>query len=292
MSTQGLHQLSDEDLIKAHLSEATTDAAKNSLRTTPAGRVMLEVDADRRAGLAAKGIALWIESKSLDAGKVASALLRANQKEWTTARLVKVVEAAAMLTRTSEQFGRFGWFPYKPLITTIEMAVQREGLSPAFRTALEQWKEAIMPRELTPQEEREFGEVERISTQDVLVVGWPILSKAFATIERLQRIRVPLTEERKLIERLARVLDSYQKPKSGERLTVRIDASDAVGIGIAADVGKGGRAAGPAWAELLQHARTLNSTVPSQNGWSRPRASSKESRRSAFSNAFPIGSMT
>jgi hypothetical protein len=191
-------------------------------------------------------------------------LLRTNQKDWTVSRLAKVVEAAAGLQRGHELFTRFNWFPYKPLISSIESAAEREGVSADLRSALEKWKAALMPRALTPQEERELGEAERIASLDVEAVAWAKMSDAIVNIERLLRIRVPLTEERRLIERISRVLALTEKAAATEQSPVlRIDSTDAVGSKIAVDVAKGGRASGPHWAFLLEHARTLTSTKPS-----------------------------
>jgi hypothetical protein len=265
LKTRDLRTLSDEDLIKDHLKGAPSDSAKNSLGSTEAGCVILEANADRRATIAAAGLSLWINSEFRDAGKVTSALLRANPKDWTAARLAKVVQAAAGLVRGHELFTHFNWFPYKPLISAIENAAQREGVSPDLRSALEKWSAALMPRALTPTEEREFGEAGHIASLDVEDAEYAKISDAFATIERLQRIRVPLTEERKLIERLSRVLSLAEKSSGPEQAPVlRIDSTDAVGKKIAADVANGGRASGPDWAFLLGHARTLTTTKPSQ----------------------------
>jgi hypothetical protein len=264
MKLQNLLNLSDEALIKAHLQTAESDAAKGTLNSTEAGRVMIEADADRRASLAARGIELWIKEASCDAGKVSSALLRADQKAWTAARLAGVVEAAAALSRDHEHFLGFQRFPHKPLISAVEKAAARESLPAALRAALERWKAALMPRALTPREERELGEAERDALKDVETTPWSVISKGFATMERLQRIRTPLTEESRLIARLSRLLSAPGLPqgKNAEPF-VRIDTTDAIGIKIAADVASGGRAAGHAWAELLQHARTLTATAPS-----------------------------
>jgi hypothetical protein len=83
MTSKNLHTLSDEALIKAHLEAAESDGEKGSLNSTEAGRLMLEAGAERRASIAAAAIELWIGSGSVDPGKIASALLRANQKDWT-----------------------------------------------------------------------------------------------------------------------------------------------------------------------------------------------------------------
>jgi hypothetical protein len=264
LKTQDLRNLSDEELIQSHLKEAPSDSAKTSLGSTEAGCVILEADADRRASIAAAALSLWITSESRDAGKVASALLRMNQKDWTGSRLAKVVQTAAGLGCGHELFTRFNWFPHKPLISAVENAAEREGVPADLRSALEKWKAALMPRALTPTEEREFGEAEHVASLDVEAVAWAKMSAAFATIERLQRIRVPLTEERKLIERLSRVLSLPEKSRTTEKEPVlHIDSTDAVGIKISEDVAKGGRAFGPHWAVLLEHARTLTSTKPS-----------------------------
>src|SRR5204863_2287506 len=88
------------------------------------------------------------------------------------------------------------------------------------------------------------------------------------TFERLQRIRTPLKDERKLIERLTLLLGG-SAAGAGEKqpIAVHIDASDAVGKLIAADVAAGRRARGAAWAALLTHARSLSATRPSPK-WS------------------------
>src|SRR5689334_21248764 len=88
--TQDLRTLSDEELIKAHLQAAESDAAKNKLESTEAGCVIVEADADRRAAVAAAGLSLWITDEFHDAGKISSLLLRANQKEWTPSRVARV----------------------------------------------------------------------------------------------------------------------------------------------------------------------------------------------------------
>jgi hypothetical protein len=264
LKTQDLRTLTDEELIKTHLQSAESDAAKYTLGSTEAGCVILEADADTRAGIAAAGVRMWIRDQFLDCGKIASILLRANKKDWTAARLAQVVEAAAKLVRGSEQFMIFNWFPHKPLISAIEGAAELEGVPRGLRAALENWKAVLMPRELTPKEEREFGEAERITTMDVEEIEWSKMSQAFATCERLQRIRVPLTEERKLIERISTVLSLAQKPgEAGQAPVVRVDSTDAVGGRMAPDVAKDGRASGADWARILQHARTLNSNKPS-----------------------------
>ena len=256
----------EEALIKAHLKEIK-GAYPEKLKHTKAGAFMLAADADRRAGLAARAIGLWIKSGFHDAGKVASDLLRANPKDWTCARLVGVVEAAAALHRNHRWFGHFEWFPHRPLISAVEKAAAREPISPELRAALEHWMTAISPKELTPQEERELGEAERFVSEDTENVPWAKVSAAYETIERLLRIRSPLTNERKLIERLSILVSGGSGAKTDKTPPLRINASDAVGATIAADVAKGGRAGGPAWAALLNHARALTSTTPAEK-WS------------------------
>jgi hypothetical protein len=264
LSTRDLRTLSDEELIKAHLQAAESDVEKSVFGSTEAGCVIQEADADRKARIAAAGLSLWIRDEFLDAGKISSLLLRANQKDWTASRVTKVVDAAAKLDRGNAHFTCFNWFPHKPLISAIEKAAEREGVPDDLRAALEKWRAALMPRELTPEEEREFGEAERIAALDDDSIPWAKMSEAFATCERLQRIRVPLTEERKLIERISRVLSLAEKPgKASQVPVVRLDSTDAVGGKIAPDVAKGGRASGADWARLLEHARTLSSPKPS-----------------------------
>src|SRR5215831_5512345 len=174
MTSKELHTLSDAALIKAHLQAAESDGEKGSLNSTAAGRVMLEATAERRASIAAAAIELWIKGGSVEPGKIASALLRANQKDWTAARLVSVVEAASKLNRESPSFSGFQWFPHKPLISAIEKAAGVEPLSKEFRSALEKWKAALMPRPLTPKEEREMGEAERIALDDSVDRPWSV----------------------------------------------------------------------------------------------------------------------
>jgi hypothetical protein len=263
-----LANLSDDALIKAHVREAS-GCYPHGLHQAEAGRAMLASDADRRARLAARALELWPTSGYEAVGRIASELLRANAKEWTGPRLVQAVEAASVINREQEDFAHFNRFPHKPLISALEKAVSREPLSSDLRAALERWKAALMPRALTPKEERELGEAERIAAEDDDKVPWSKVSAAWQTIERLQRIRTPLADERKLIERLARLLSAARgrRPGDGEEIAVHIDTTDAVGALIAADVAKGKRAAGPAWAALLRHARTLAATAPSKK-WS------------------------
>jgi hypothetical protein len=264
MKSQDLHTLSDEALIKAHLQAVESDTAKGTLGSTEAGCVMLEAEADRRARLASLCLELWIQEGFHDAGKVASALLRANQKDWTAARLVGAVAAAAKLAREHPQFGWFQCFPHKPLISAVERAAASEPLPKDFCAAVAQWKAALTPRALTAREERQLGEAERFAADSSADIPREKTSAAFQTIEHLQRIRVPLTEESKLIERLGRVLGSAKGGRSGgSELVAPIDTTDAVGIRLAADTAKGARACGRAWAEMLLYARSLMATTPS-----------------------------
>jgi hypothetical protein len=261
MKSKDLHSLPDEALIKAHLQAAESDAAKGSLGTTEAGRVMLEGSADRKSAISALALELWINESFYDAGKVASALLRTNPKEWTASHLVPVVNAASKLNREHQQFGWFQGFPHKPLITAVEKAAASEPLSMEFRGALERWKAAVMPRPLTAGEHRELGEAQRVAMDESEGRPWSVTSAAFEAMERLKRITIPLAEERKLIERLAAVLAAAEGPTGGHPV-VHIDTTDAVGIKLAADVAKGGRASGRAWTDLLQFSRTLSATTP------------------------------
>src|ERR1051325_10938819 len=172
----------DEALIKQHLQEIK-GAYPEGLKHTETGRTILAADADRRASIAARALELWTGSgwapclpfssdrirarSGWDSfGRVASELLRANSKDWTVTRLVRAVEAAAVINREHGDFGGFRRFPFKPLIAAVEKAVDREPLSAELRAALEKWKAAISPRELTPKEEREFGEAERIAMDE------------------------------------------------------------------------------------------------------------------------------
>ena len=161
MNTQNLLELSDEELINAHLQAADSGAAKGVLTETEAGRAMLEADADRRANLAAAGLQLWLREQSCDGYNVVSALLRTEPKAWTATRLIKVVEVAAQFNRLHPKFVAFQWFPHKPLMSAVEKVAEKDGLPENLRAALERWKAALMPRALTPQEERELGEAER-----------------------------------------------------------------------------------------------------------------------------------
>lgn len=256
----------DEALIKKHLQEIK-GAHSEALKHTEAGRAILAADADRRASIAARALELWPGSNWDSVGRVASELLRSNSKDWTVARLVRAVEAAAVINREHEDFGGFSRFPFKPLISAVEKAVEHEPLSADLRTALEKWKTAVSPRALTPKEERELGGAERIAMDEETDRPWAVTSKAFETMERLLRIRTPLTEERKLIERLSQLLSAGGKPGANQTPQVHIDASDAVGTLVASDVAKGRRASGPAWASLLNHARSLTTTTPSKK-WS------------------------
>jgi hypothetical protein len=264
MKSKNLSALSDEALIKAHLQAVDDDAVKALLNSTEPGRFMLEADADRRAALAARGIELWLSGKSIDPGKVTSSLLRTHHSDWTAARLVNVVKAATVLNREHEQFAGFDWFPYKPLISALENVAADAPIPPELRTALEQWKAALMPRPLTPKEEREMGEAERVALGDDRDVPWARQSAAFATMERLERLRTAKAEERKLIERLSRLLAMREKGQNvDDAPVVRIDTTDTVGIRMAEDVAKGGPASGREWAALLSHARSLTTTTPS-----------------------------
>jgi hypothetical protein len=191
LKTRDLRTISDEELIKAHLQSAESRAARSSLGSTEAGCIIREADADRRTAIAAAGISVWIKDELLDAGAITSSLLRANQKEWTAHRVAKVVEAAAKLQRSSKQFTAFNWFPHKPLMSAIKSAVEREGVPADLRAAVEKWKAALMPRELTVEEERQLGEAQRITTMSVEEIAWSKMSEAFATCERFQRIRIP-----------------------------------------------------------------------------------------------------
>ena len=260
-----LGKLSDDALIQAHVQEAS-DCYPNGLLQTEAGRAMLAAEADRRAGLVTRAIKLWRTSGFEAVGRIASELLRANTKEWTAPRLVDPVEAASLLNRADEDFVQFNRFPYKPLITAVEKAIEREGLSPQLRVALERWKSALVPRPLTPKEERELGEAERIAADNDDKTPWSEVSVAWQRLERLQRIRMAMSDERKLIERLSRLLstENRHQPGDGQELAVHIDTTDAVGALIAADRANGKRAAGPAWATLFRHARSLASTAPSK----------------------------
>jgi Domain of unknown function (DUF4132) len=254
----------DEALISAHL-RAIRGAYPEALKHTNAGREILAGDADRRASIVARALEIW--PKSFES-RVASELLRANTKDWTTARLVRAVEAAAVIRRDTMDFYHFDRFPHKPLISAVENAVARESLSPELRAALERWKAAVSPRELTPAEERELGEAEVITEEDDDQRPWKEVSKAYETFERLERIRRPLKEERKLIERLSFLLSKAGAGrKRAEQPKLHLNASDAVGTLMAGDVAAGKRASGPAWAALLNHARTLTATTPSRK-WS------------------------
>jgi hypothetical protein len=165
MKKPDLRNSSDEALLKQHLQSAD-DNAKGSLNNTEAGRLMLEASAERRASLAARAIKFWIDEEYYDAGKVASALLRTNQKDWTAERLTPVVEAAACLSRENPKFGGFQWFPHKPLSAAIEKAAENGEMPENFRAALESWKAALMPRALTPKEERGLVEAERVAMDE------------------------------------------------------------------------------------------------------------------------------
>ena len=251
----------DDALIKAHLQEIR-GASRASLKHTKAGNEILAADPDQRASIAMRVLELWPDSGH-STSHIASELLRTGGKDWSSARLAGVIGAAAVVNREHPAFGGYSWFPFKPLISAVEKSVEHEPLSKELRMALEKWKAALSPRALTPAEERELGEAETIALvetpEDAVAMiqnpprPWSEISDAFATIERLNRIRTPLAEERKLIERLSGLL-------SGQ---VHIDTSDAVGTLVASDLAKGGRAAGVAWEAILSHARSLSSTTPS-----------------------------
>ena len=203
--------LDDDELIKAHLGakERSYDAA---LASSEAGRAIAGADTERRARLVAHALKLWSAGLG-DAGRVASDLLRANGKDWTPERLVEVVDAAAAVHRGHEFFTGYSRFPFKPLISAVEKAVGSGPMPTKFRAALEKWKAAVSPRELTPDEERKMGEAGRIAMADDNHerLPWSQISDAFATVERLERIRTPLTEERKLLERLTALLSKTDR---------------------------------------------------------------------------------
>jgi hypothetical protein len=257
-------QLDDEALIKAHLqaAERSYDAA---LASSEAGRAMLAAEAERRAVLAASALELWASGLH-DAGRVASDLLRASADDWTPARLLKIVEAAAAIERSHAEFTNYNRFPFKPLINAVEKAAVGGRLPKDLCAALQRWKAAITPRELIAAEERELAAAGRIAlADDQESLPWSKVSEAFQTMERLERIRKPLTDERKLLERLTILLSKTDETGSGRNnISVHIDPSDAVGSAIADAHRKGGRASGGAWAALLEHARTLNTAVPSR----------------------------
>ena len=101
-----------------------------------------------------------------------------------------------------------------------------------------------------------------LSDDEQNALPWSKVSDAFQTMDRLERIRKPLTEERKLIERLTNLLSKCDETSSsGHGICVHVNASDAVGAAIAAAHKKGGRAYGTAWAGLLRHARSLNTAA-------------------------------
>lgn len=249
----------DEALIHAHLREIK-GAYPVRLKPSKAGSQILAADADRRAGIAARALELWIESGADSFGHIASDLLRANSQDWTSARLANVVEAAAQLHREHPAFGGFNRFPFKPLISAVEKAAAAGPLTDDLRAALEKWKAAISARALTHDEERQLGEAETIALDDNESRPWSETSAAFETMDRLQRIRTPLTEERKLIDRLSALLSQAGSTTP----VIHIDTSDAVGTLVAADLAKNGRANAPGWAALLNHARSLSSNTPSR----------------------------
>src|SRR5205823_14476306 len=146
---------------------------------------------------------LWRTPGFAGAERIGSDLLRANSNEWTGPRLAGVVEAVAALHRGHEDFAHFDRLPFKPLIGAVEKAAAREGISPELRGALERWQAALAPRALTPDERKRFAEAKRIflRARDHENIEWETFSAASHTMDRLERIRTPLTEERKLSER-------------------------------------------------------------------------------------------
>ena len=227
----------DDALIKAHLREIK-GAHRETLKGTKAGSEILAADADRRASIAARALELWPESRADSVSHVASELLRANGRDWSAARLARAVDAAAIINREHPAFAGFNWFPFKPLISAVEKAVEREPLSAELHAALEKWKAALSPRQLTPAEERQLGEAGTVALEENSARPWSQISEAFETMERLNRIRSPLTEERKLIERLSSLLSrDGDKPRKVPGL-VQIDGSDAVGALVASDLPK------------------------------------------------------
>ena len=259
--------MDDDELIKAHLGakERSYDAA---LASTEAGRAIAGADTERRARLAANALKLWSAGLG-DAGRVASDLLRANGKDWTPERLVDVLDAAAAVHRGHEFFTGYSRFPFKPLISAVEKAAGSGPMPTTFRAALEKWKAAVSPRELTPDEERKMGEAGRIAMDDDNHerLPWSQISDAFATVERLERIRTPLTEERKLIDRLTALLAKSGNAPGESDALIHISTDDAVGAAMAAARVKGGPATGSAWTALLQHSLKLNSVIPNKR-WS------------------------
>src|SRR6185503_3797490 len=123
----------DEALMRAHLRairdavperlkevmranpEAVLHAYAVPLKDTAAGREILAADADRRASIAARALELWGEPGGVSFDRVASELLRSSSNDWTSARLVRAVKAAALIRRDQKVFGWFDRFPHKPL---------------------------------------------------------------------------------------------------------------------------------------------------------------------------------
>src|SRR5215831_16352517 len=94
----------DEALIRAHL-RGIEGAYPEALKHTDAGREILAADADRRAAIAARALELWTEEAGADSfGRVASELFRSNSNDWTAARLVRAIEAAAVIRRDHKIF--------------------------------------------------------------------------------------------------------------------------------------------------------------------------------------------
>lgn len=281
--------MTDEELIESYVTDSR-DGRVNRLKDSEAGRQILAAGPDRRSALTARALELWVGTGSTPSwtrrtplARIASELLRSTSKDWTVARLVCPVETASRLNRESEEFCGFSHFPFKALMLAVEKAVERESLSSDLQLALKRWKAAVSPRPLTPAEGREYENAHHIGFQED---GDPRAAlHALAILGRLDRIRTPLAEKRRLIERLTTLLFEHQtstslperakayirsllsgteKSEPTKSPAVRIDTSDAVGAAIARDIAAGGRATNETWAALLQHAKNLQATAPSR----------------------------
>jgi hypothetical protein len=109
----------------------------------------------------------------------------------------------ATIPRNHPNFYRFDC---TTLITAPEQLDDEQPLPENLRSALRKMLDAVSPRPLTPPEERQLAAAAGIAMNNE--TPWETASPAFEILDRLQRVKQAVTDERKLIARVRRLLSA------------------------------------------------------------------------------------
>jgi hypothetical protein len=172
-----------------------------------------------------------------------------------------VISAAALLSPSPAIEQKL---PIDRAVSVVEHLIEKsKAIAPDLQLSLERWRNALVPDEVTEQEDRAAREAVSQLHEDA---PYEQIIRAADHLQRLRNRSRTSEAVKELAGRVSMILAG-----SAPAPVVPFEPTDAVGVLVLSDVSVGGPANGPKWVALLSHAMGLKSTTPSGK-WSKTAA--------------------